>query len=184
MGQDLGYLASTLQKTGSYASTARISGVNEVTLRRLLPKPEPRRSSVTIPQPSPTTLSIKELIMLLCAEEDLSYHDIMGVSRRYHLSHPRQRFMWVVRKVKPNLSYPEIGRRFGGRDHTTVLHAVREMDKRYAMDEEEREKVDALLVAVRAADGTTESLEAIDYEIGKLEARIEALKAKREEIWK
>lgn len=43
--------------------------------------------------------------------------------RRVHFE-PRALAMWLI-KSHTNMSYPEIGRRFGGRDHTTVMSAVR-----------------------------------------------------------
>ena len=40
---------------------------------------------------------------------------------------PRQIAMYLAKQLTPR-SLPEIGRRFGGRDHTTVLHAVRKVE--------------------------------------------------------
>lgn len=42
--------------------------------------------------------------------------------------------MYLARRLTP-LSLPEIGRRFGGRDHTTVLHGVRAVETRLAADD-------------------------------------------------
>jgi chromosomal replication initiator protein len=41
---------------------------------------------------------------------------------------PRQIAMYLAKTLTPR-SFPEIGRRFGGRDHTTVLHAVRKIEE-------------------------------------------------------
>jgi len=43
--------------------------------------------------------------------------------------------MYLSKQLTPR-SLPEIGRRFGGRDHTTVIHAVRQIEKLRALDAE------------------------------------------------
>jgi chromosomal replication initiator protein len=54
-------------------------------------------------------------------------------SREPRVSHPRQVAMFLTQKLT-RLSTPEIGRRFGGRDHTTVLHAKKAVERRVAND--------------------------------------------------
>lgn len=71
-----------------------------------------------------------------------------GPGTRYpHHAHPRQLAMFMARELTP-MSLPEIGRRFGGRDHTTVLFANRAVEKRISKDENLRasaEKIGAFL---------------------------------------
>jgi chromosomal replication initiator protein len=43
--------------------------------------------------------------------------------------------MYLSKQLTPK-SLPDIGRRFGGRDHTTVIHAVKQIEKRRAQDSE------------------------------------------------
>ena len=54
---------------------------------------------------------------------DFTVEDIKGKSRRRPLVTARQIGMYVFRELT-DLSYPAIAREFGGRDHTTVMHAV------------------------------------------------------------
>lgn len=54
--------------------------------------------------------------------------DMMSPRRQRTVARPRQVAMYLA-KVLTTRSLPEIGRKFGGRDHTTVLHAVRTIDK-------------------------------------------------------
>jgi chromosomal replication initiator protein len=54
-------------------------------------------------------------------------------SREPRVSHPRQMAMAMVREFT-RFSLPEIGRRFGGRDHTTVIYALRAVAKRALQD--------------------------------------------------
>ena len=48
---------------------------------------------------------------------------------------PRQIAMYLSKALTPR-SLPEIGRRFGGRDHTTVIHAVKQIERLRAADSE------------------------------------------------
>ena len=55
----------------------------------------------------------------------LTVEDLCGKSRRRPLVTARQIGMYVFRELT-DFSYPKIAEEFGGRDHTTVMHAVRE----------------------------------------------------------
>jgi chromosomal replication initiation ATPase DnaA len=62
-------------------------------------------------------------------------YDITGPSRLREIVHARQEVAWKVRKAqdalgKPRFSLPQIGTWLGGRDHTTILHAIRAHEKR------------------------------------------------------
>jgi chromosomal replication initiator protein len=56
--------------------------------------------------------------------------------------------MWLAKQVTVR-SLPDIGRRFGGRDHTTVLHAVRRIDQLKNEDPTVARDVDVLLRKLR-----------------------------------
>lgn len=62
-----------------------------------------------------------------CNELGWSFNTIIGSQRRYPVVRVRQKLMWEVSE-KFKLSLPQIGRMFGGRDHTTVLHAIRKVE--------------------------------------------------------
>ena len=51
------------------------------------------------------------------------------------IARPRQVAMYLSKQLTPK-SLPDIGRRFGGRDHTTVIHAVKQIEKLRATDAE------------------------------------------------
>jgi len=55
--------------------------------------------------------------------------------RAREVARPRQIAMYLAKQLTPR-SLPEIGRRFGGRDHTTVIHAVRQIEKLRMADAE------------------------------------------------
>jgi chromosomal replication initiator protein len=56
-----------------------------------------------------------------------------SADRRWEISHPRQLAMYLCRDMIGR-SLPDIGRRFGGRDHTTVIHALRAIPARLEDD--------------------------------------------------
>ena len=60
-----------------------------------------------------------------CKELDVEHSDIVSHSRKRELSMTRQRLMVETHERFPELSLPQIGRMFGGRDHTTILHGIR-----------------------------------------------------------
>ena len=67
-----------------------------------------------------------------------------GASRRTaNVVRPRQVAMYLAKTLTLR-SLPEIGRRFGGRDHTTVLHAVRKIEALVSRDVALSEEVESL----------------------------------------
>jgi chromosomal replication initiator protein len=63
--------------------------------------------------------------------------------RTANVVRPRQVAMYLA-KILTLRSLPEIGRRFGGRDHTTVLHAVRKIEALAANDSALADEIEAL----------------------------------------
>ena len=72
---------------------------------------------------------------------------MLGKSRKRSIVRPRQLAMFLAKDLT-NKSYPEIGELFGGRDHTTVLHAYRKvtdlMSENSDMDEDRQKIVNKL----------------------------------------
>ena len=63
----------------------------------------------------------------------LKQSDLISERRTRSVARPRQAAMWLAKQLTTR-SLPDIGRRFGGRDHTTVLHAVRRIEELRAGD--------------------------------------------------
>jgi chromosomal replication initiator protein len=63
--------------------------------------------------------------------------------RAREVARPRQVAMYLSKQLTPK-SLPDIGRRFGGRDHTTVLHAVRKIEKAIGEDNALSDEVELL----------------------------------------
>ena len=71
----------------------------------------------------PRPITARSILEATASMFDFSIEDLTGQSRRRPLVTARQVAMYVFRELT-DFSYPMIGREFGGRDHTTVIHAV------------------------------------------------------------
>lgn len=72
--------------------------------------------------------SVEEIILTVLARfPGVTVEDVKGPRRLRHIVRPRQICIYEVVSQRPDLSYPQIGRMFGGRDHTTCLHAFRKI---------------------------------------------------------
>lgn len=97
--------------------------------------------------------SIGEITEAACERFGLTPDELLSSSRAARVSRPRQIAMYLARELTSE-SLPAIGRQFGGRDHTTVLHAHRRTAKRIAEDAATRELVDNLLAELGHEDET------------------------------
>jgi chromosomal replication initiator protein len=91
----------------------------------------------------PTHRSVDEIQAAACEQFGLSPTELLSASRTARIAWPRQVAMYLARELTDE-SLPAIGRRFGGRDHTTVLHAWRRTKTRIAEDPSAREAVENL----------------------------------------
>ena len=78
--------------------------------------------------------------------------EIRGTRRQRSILYPRQVAMFLCRRLT-EASLPEIGRAFGGRDHTTVLHAVEKIEQDIAQDLHKKQTVEHLNQLVRSTPG-------------------------------
>jgi chromosomal replication initiator protein len=75
--------------------------------------------------------------------------DMLSARRSRAVARPRQIAMYLSKQLTTR-SLPEIGRKFGGRDHTTVIHAVRKVESLRESDPSIEEDVDLLLRSLEA----------------------------------
>jgi chromosomal replication initiator protein len=78
----------------------------------------------------------------------LKQADLISERRNRSIARPRQAAMWLAKQLTTR-SLPDIGRRFGGRDHTTVLHAVRRIEALKADDPVLARDLEALVRKLR-----------------------------------
>jgi len=80
-------------------------------------------------------ISIDEIQTRVSDHYRIRKAEMTSARRAREVARPRQVAMYLSKQLTPR-SLPEIGRRFGGRDHTTVIHAVKQIEKLRAQDAE------------------------------------------------
>jgi len=92
------------------------------------------------PELTPRARSLREIQERTCEAFGVSMDELLSPSRAQPLAWPRQVAMYLSRELT-DATLPAIGRAFGGRNHTTVLHAYRKTAERIANDREAYETV-------------------------------------------
>jgi chromosomal replication initiator protein len=80
------------------------------------------------PQGEAAEVSIKRIQDLVAERFSLSLEELCGEKRSQNIVYPRQVAMYLSRQLTDS-SLPKIGKEFGGRDHTTVIHATQKIDR-------------------------------------------------------
>lgn len=74
-----------------------------------------------------TNITIEDIQKTVVSYYNISMHDFMSSRRSRSVARPRQIAMYLSKKMTTK-SLPDIGRRFSGRDHTTVIHAIKKVE--------------------------------------------------------
>jgi len=93
-------------------------------------------------------ITVDEIQKTVAEHFSLKQADLLSERRTRAVARPRQIAMWLC-KQHTTRSYPDIGRRFGGRDHTTVLHGVRKIEELIASDDQIARDVETLTRKLR-----------------------------------
>lgn len=88
--------------------------------------------------------SVKKITDLVSEFYNITPGDLIRQSRKKEYVKPRQIAMYLIRKELEN-SFPSIGEFFGGRDHTTVMHAVEKVEKLMKEKEQFKQEVDLIM---------------------------------------
>ncbi|MCZ7659702.1 MAG: chromosomal replication initiator protein DnaA [Xanthobacteraceae bacterium] len=91
----------------------------------------------------PKRVKIEDIQRVVARQYNVSRADLLSSRRTANVVRPRQIAMYLAKTLTLR-SLPEIGRRFGGRDHTTVLHAVRKIENLVDQDTVLAEEIDLL----------------------------------------
>lgn len=130
-GRDLDGAANRLLAHSTLSGVSLTIETAEMAIRDLVRLREPKR------------VKIEDIQKLVAARYNVSRSDILSERRTAAVVKPRQIAMYLSKSLTLR-SLPEIGRRFGGRDHTTVLHAVRKIEKAIGDDRTLNEEVELL----------------------------------------
>ncbi len=102
-------------------------------------------------------ITIDEIQKRVAEHYNIRLADMHSARRARAVARPRQVAMFLCKQLTPR-SLPEIGRKFGGRDHTTVMHAVRKIEELRATDRTLAEDVELLRRNLRKPCGTWQSM--------------------------
>lgn len=91
----------------------------------------------------PRRIRIEDILKVVSRHFGVSRSDILSPRRHRSVVWPRQIGMYLAKQLTAR-SLPEIGRRFGDRDHTTVLHAIRKIDGALTDNPRLRDEIDDL----------------------------------------
>lgn len=114
-GRELEGAITRLYATWQYMRTAITIDIVETMIRDLVQNVEPRR------------IKIEDILRIVSRHFGVSKGDLLSQRRHRSVVWPRQIGMYLAKQLTAS-SLPEIGRRFGNRDHTTVLHAIRKIE--------------------------------------------------------
>ncbi len=78
-------------------------------------------------------ITIEEIQRKVAEHYNIRLSDMIGPKRVRTIARPRQIAMYLAKNMTTR-SFPEIGRRFGGRDHTTIMHGIRKIEELKASD--------------------------------------------------
>ncbi|HEY0212557.1 MAG TPA: chromosomal replication initiator protein DnaA, partial [Paenirhodobacter sp.] len=88
-------------------------------------------------------VTIEEIQRKVAEHYNVRLSDMIGPKRLRTIARPRQVAMYLSKNLTTR-SLPEIGRRFGGRDHTTIMHGIRKIEELMIADHQLTEDVDLL----------------------------------------
>jgi chromosomal replication initiator protein len=94
-------------------------------------------------------VSIEDIQKRVAEHFNIRVSDMHSARRARSVARPRQVAMYLAKQLTTR-SLPEIGRKFGGRDHTTVMHAVRKVEELSAQDASFAEDIELLRRMLRS----------------------------------
>jgi len=93
-------------------------------------------------------VTIENILRVVADHFKLSYSDLKGKKRTKNIALPRQIAMYIARDIT-EYSTTELGFEFGGRDHTTVMHACQKIEERLKLDPNMESTIQALIRTVK-----------------------------------
>jgi len=130
-GRELEGAVNRLYLTWQHMRSPLTLDIAETVVRDLFQGVEPRR------------IKIEDILRIVSRHFGVSKGDLLSQRRHRSVVWPRQIGMYLAKQLT-HRSLPEIGRRFGNRDHTTVLHAIRKIEGVIAGDAGLRDELEEL----------------------------------------
>ena len=129
----------------------KVDFVYDPAVKPAIPPPQVRRATRPVEQrpvaaarANERRVLIEDIKRAVAERYKITVGDLESASRKRSFVRPRQIAMLVARRVTDR-SFPEIGRRLGDRDHTTIIHGCRKIERQCAIDAILAAEVDALM---------------------------------------
>ncbi len=141
----LEFIAKTVTHNGRDLDGAlnRLLAHNKLTGQTITIEMAERAVRDLVRPPELKRVKIEDIQRTVARQYNISRADLLSSRRTANVVRPRQIAMYLSKALTLR-SLPEIGRRFGGRDHTTVLHAVRKVETLMVNDARLAEEVEVL----------------------------------------
>lgn len=141
----LSYIAKTVTHNGRDLEGAlnRLLAHSKLTGHAVTLEMAEREVRDLIRPQEPKRVKIEDIQRVVARQYNVSRSDLLSSRRTANVVRPRQVAMYLAKTLTLR-SLPEIGRRFGGRDHTTVLHAVRKIEGLVGNDVALAEEIEVL----------------------------------------
>jgi len=102
-----------------------------------------------LPSSRPKKVTVKDIQKIVGEKYNVQLKDFLAKKRTKAIAFPRQIAMYLSRELT-DLSLPKIGEEFGGRDHTTVIHAHDKISKMIAEDLHFQKEIDELIESIKS----------------------------------
>jgi chromosomal replication initiator protein len=144
-GPVLAFIAKTVTHNGRDLDGAlnRLLAHNKLTGQVVTVEMAERAVRDLVRPQDPKRVKIEDIQRVVARQYNVSRADLLSSRRTANVVRPRQIAMYLAKALTLR-SLPEIGRRFGGRDHTTVLHAVRKIETLASNDSTLAEEIELL----------------------------------------
>ena len=93
-------------------------------------------------------ITVENIQKIIANHFQIKTSDLKSAKRLKTIVLPRQIAMYISRKLT-SASYPEIGAKFGGKDHSTVIHAINKINKAIEDDLQLRSTIEKLTNSIR-----------------------------------
>ncbi len=149
----LEYLATQLTENGRELEGAitRLHATYQLTGERVSVDAAEGAIGDLIRSKEPKRVKIDDILRIVAKHYGVQRGDLLSSRRNQSIVRPRQIGMYLAKTLTAR-SLPEIGRRFGGRDHTTVLHAIRKIESLKQADGALKDELESLSRMLK--DGT------------------------------
>jgi chromosomal replication initiator protein len=139
------YIASSVKHNireleGSLVRLLAMASLRGLPITRMLAQDAVR----SIAEPEEDSISLTRIQRTVAAHYRKKPEDLAAKSNARHIALPRQVAMYLCKRLTKH-SFPEIGRHFGGKHHTTVMHSVEKIERRTATDPEFHKLVSGLM---------------------------------------